>query len=102
MQERALAEKLITYDTSTEEGIQSCAGFVKGWLESNDIEVEAATHNNRPVMAATVGAAEGPTVVFHGHLDVVPAREHQFEPRADGDRLLGRGAYDMKGGTTLN
>ena len=98
MQERALAEKLITYDTSTEEGIQSCAGFIKGWLESNDIEVEAGTHNNRPVMAATVGPAEGTTVVFHGHLDVVPAREHQFEPRLDGDRLIGRGAYDMKGG----
>jgi succinyl-diaminopimelate desuccinylase len=37
-------------------------------------------------------------VVFHGHLDVVPAPEEQFEPRVEGDRLIGRGAYDMKGG----
>jgi succinyl-diaminopimelate desuccinylase len=36
--------------------------------------------------------------VLHGHLDVVPGREEQFEPRIDGDRLYGRGAYDMKGG----
>jgi succinyl-diaminopimelate desuccinylase len=37
-------------------------------------------------------------VVLHGHLDVVPARPEQFAPIVDGDRLFGRGAYDMKGG----
>jgi succinyl-diaminopimelate desuccinylase len=36
-------------------------------------------------------------VVFHGHLDVVPGRQEQYEPRVDGDKLFGRGAYDMKG-----
>jgi succinyl-diaminopimelate desuccinylase len=37
------------------------------------------------------------TVVLHGHVDVVPGRPEQFQPRQDGDRLFGRGAYDMKG-----
>jgi succinyl-diaminopimelate desuccinylase len=99
MDERALTERLVTYDTSTLEGMQSAAGFVKGWLEARDVEVKGMTHNGRPVLAATVGgSASGRTVVFHAHLDVVPAREKQFEPRVDGDRLYGRGAYDMKGG----
>src|SRR5258706_5608268 len=98
MDERVLCERLITYDTSTPDGIKSAAGFVKGWLEARDVEVTSATHKGRPVLAATVGAAAGPTVVLHGHLDVVPGRAEQFEPRADGDRLIGRGAYDMKGG----
>src|SRR5215217_1864709 len=98
MDERALAERLITYDTSTLEGMQSAAGFVKGWLEARDVEVTGSMHNGRPVLAATVGPAKAPTIVLHGHLDVVPARPEQFSPRVEGDRLFGRGAYDMKGG----
>ena len=98
MQERALAERLITYDTSELDGIRAAAGFVKGWLESNDIAVRDGEHNDLPVIAATVGADAGPTVVLHGHLDVVPGSPEQFQPRIDGDRLVGRGAYDMKGG----
>jgi succinyl-diaminopimelate desuccinylase len=98
MDERALAERLVTYDTSNLEGMQSAAGFVKGWLEARDIEVTGMTHSGRPVLAATVGAASGPTIVLHGHLDVVPGQPEQFTPRIDGDRLYGRGAYDMKGG----
>jgi len=96
--QRALTERLITYDTSTLEGMQSAAGFVKGWLEARDVEVTGTMHNGRPVLAATVGPAGGPVVVFHGHLDVVPARPEQFSPAVHGDRLYGRGAYDMKGG----
>src|SRR3954469_18088999 len=98
MDERALTERLITYDTSTLEGMQAAAGFVKGWLEARDVEVMGAQHNGRPVLTATVGPESGPTIVLHGHLDVVPGRAEQFEPRVDGDRLYGRVAYDMKGG----
>src|SRR3954452_14653856 len=71
MQEQALAERLISYETDTPEGIRACAGFVKGWLEARDVEVKDGTHNELPVLAATVGSDTGPTVVFHGHLDVV-------------------------------
>src|SRR5438445_2613971 len=98
MQERALAERLITYDTSTLDGIKAAAGFVKGWLESHEIPVRDGTVGGLPVLAATVGPESGPTIVLHGHLDVVPAQSSQFEPRIEGDRLFGRGAYDMKGG----
>ena len=36
----ALAERLITYDTSNVDGLRAAAGFVKGWLEARDIDVE--------------------------------------------------------------
>src|SRR3954470_7214447 len=96
--EQHLAERLITYDTSSVEGVQGAAAFIKGWLEARDVEAKDRTHNGLPVIAATVGAESGPTIVLHGHLDVVPGRPAQFEPRVEGDRLYGRGAYDMKGG----
>ena len=109
MDERALTERLITYDTSSLEGLQAAAAFVYGWLEARDVEVTGDKHNGLPVLAATVPAGGGPaavsvrgaqkpTVVLHGHLDVVPGHEEQFEPHIEGDRLYGRGAYDMKGG----
>jgi succinyl-diaminopimelate desuccinylase len=98
--ERILAERLISYDTSRAEELVAAAGFVKGWLESRDIEVLHHDHNGLPVLVAEVGPVRKdlPCVVFHGHLDVVPGRQEQFEPRIDGDKLFGRGAYDMKGG----
>jgi succinyl-diaminopimelate desuccinylase len=97
MDERVLAERLITYDTSTSEGLRAAAGFVKGWMESREIAVEDRAFDGLPVLLADVGPREVPTVIWHGHLDVVPAREGQFAPRLEGDRLIGRGAYDMKG-----
>jgi succinyl-diaminopimelate desuccinylase len=71
---------------------------VKGWLDARDIAVEDHVFGDLHVLTAEVGPADGPTVLLHGHLDVVPARAEQFAPRLEGDRLFGRGAYDMKGG----
>lgn len=95
--ERALAERLITYDTSRAEQLAAAAAFVRGWLEARDIPVREHTHNGLPVLVADVGPPDGITVVLHGHLDVVPGLPAQYEPRVEGDRLIGRGAYDMKG-----
>src|SRR5919109_2276180 len=99
--ERVLTERLITYDTSTAEGLHAAAGFVKGWLEARDIDVEAHRFGDLHALTASVGAGGNkivPTLVFHGHLDVVPGHPDQFVPRVEGDRLYGRGSYDMKGG----
>jgi succinyl-diaminopimelate desuccinylase len=98
--ERVLAERLIAYETCRPDVLVAAAGFVKGWLESREIEVHDHDHNGMPVLVADVGARDphAPCIVWHGHLDVVPGRPEQFEPRIEGDRLIGRGAYDMKGG----
>ncbi|MGC0362120.1 succinyl-diaminopimelate desuccinylase [Rhodococcus sp. 27YEA15] len=59
----------------------------------------------RPSFLATAGPVDGsrPIIMINGHIDVVPARagEWDVDPFAgviDGDRVVGRGACDMKGG----
>jgi succinyl-diaminopimelate desuccinylase len=58
----------------------------------------------RPSVVATLGGAEGPSLAWNGHLDVVPAgsldtwRHDPWAGEIDDDgRLVGRGAADMKG-----
>jgi succinyl-diaminopimelate desuccinylase len=93
----ALAERLISYDTSKPDPIHEAAGFIKGWLEARGIEARQDWVRELPVTFAEVGAGPGPCIVLHGHIDVVPGLPDQFEARIEGDRLIGRGAYDMKG-----
>ena len=93
----ALATRLVSYDTSEADGVLEAAGFIEGWLDARGIGVESDEVRGLPVLCAEVGPADAPTVVLHGHIDVVPALPGQFEPRVEGDRLYGRGAYDMKG-----
>jgi succinyl-diaminopimelate desuccinylase len=99
MDERALTERLITYDTSNVDGLRAAAGFIKGWLEAREIDVVDHKFGDLHALSAVVGPPEGSeraTLVFHGHFDVVPGRPEQFVPRLEGDRLFGRGSYDMK------
>lgn len=70
---------------------------VKAWIE------DAAP--GRPNAVAEVVGGDGPTVVLCAHLDTVGTAGMTippFEPRVDGDRLYGRGSYDMKSGAAAS
>jgi succinyl-diaminopimelate desuccinylase len=97
MDEVALTERLVAFDTSSPEGLRRASEFVGGWLESRDIRAEQIESRGLPVTMAEVGPKEAPTLVLHGHIDVVPGDREMFQSRVDGDRLYGRGTYDMKG-----
>ena len=47
--ERLLAEKLIGFDSSNEDGIRACAGYVKGWLEARDIRTSQYEIRGLPI-----------------------------------------------------
>ncbi len=91
-----LAQRLVSVDTSARAGVQEATGFIEGWLEARGVSVHTEECRGLPVMTAEVGDPEDPAIILHGHVDVVPAGEPQFEPRIEGDRLIGRGTYDMK------
>jgi acetylornithine deacetylase len=68
------------------------ANGVKSWLE------EVAP--GRPNAVAEVGAGKEPTLIFCAHLDTVGTQGMTippFEPKLEGNRVYGRGSYDMKG-----
>ena len=60
MDERVLAERLITYDTSNVEGLRAAAGFIKGWLEAREIAVADHQYGDVFALTAEVGAVRRP------------------------------------------
>lgn len=75
-------------------------------LEDHDEYVEPETpYGDRANLYATrTGTGDGPSLLFNGHVDVVPEGDRDawsFAPfcgTVEDGRLLGRGASDMKGG----
>ena len=82
-------------------GETAVAEFARDWLLRHGVPAhleEAAP--GRPNVVGEIGRA-GPALVLYGHLDTVGTAGMTippFEPRLEGGRLYGRGAFDMKGG----
>ena len=94
--ELALAERLIAFDTSRPEGIRDAVAFIEGWIEAQGIDHQVVELDGRPSVIATAGEGAR-TIVWASHVDVVPGDPAQFVPRRRAGRLYGRGSYDMKG-----
>ena len=64
-----------------------------------DVALQEVTPGRHNVVASLGGG--GPCLALNSHLDTVPAgpgwRDDPFRLRAEGDRLIGRGACDAKG-----
>jgi acetylornithine deacetylase/succinyl-diaminopimelate desuccinylase-like protein len=103
-----LLSRLVAIDSVNPELVAGGAGeaeiaaFVAGWARAAGLEVEALEESaGRPsVLVRARGAGGGRTLLLCGHLDTVGVADmtEPHRPRIDGDRLYGRGAYDMKSG----
>ncbi|MFX3675110.1 MAG: M20 family metallopeptidase [Paenisporosarcina sp.] len=92
-----LLKNLIAIKSDTEEGANEALRYCSIWLTSHDIVHQVLENDRRLMIHAEIG--QGPsTIVWNGHVDVVPAKLEQFNPFVDGDRLYGRGSADMKAG----
>ena len=100
-------------------GEAAIARFVVDWAERHGLHTElvgGAGHGTHPadgqgtadtdrpsvLVRSRAPRPNAPTLLLCGHLDTVGlgAMADPLEPRLDGDRLYGRGAYDMKAGLT--
>jgi acetylornithine deacetylase len=86
-------------DGAGEHGI---ATHVGQWAAGAGLAAERieATRGRPSVIVRSGRSGTGPTLLLCGHLDTVGAggMTDPHAPRIVGDRLYGRGAYDMKGG----
>jgi acetylornithine deacetylase len=83
-------------------GEAEIAAFVRAWATDAGLatEVVESTPGRPSVIVRAPGRGGGRTLLVCGHLDTVGVEgmTDPHVPRLDGDRLHGRGAYDMKGG----
>ncbi len=83
-------------------GEAEIAAFVRAWATDAGLatEVVESTPGRPSVIVRAPGRGGGRTLLLCGHLDTVGVEgmTDPHAPRLDGDRLHGRGAYDMKGG----
>ena len=83
------------------QGEQAIAEVAQKWLAEHGVNswLEEVVPG-RPNVVAEIGTGEAPVLVFCAHLDTVGTMgmtAPPFEPRLEGNRVYGRGSYDMKG-----
>jgi acetylornithine deacetylase len=87
-------------------GEKKIAAFIADRLRQAGLQVEL--DEPRPgrtsVIARLPGAGGGRTLLLNGHIDTVgiEGMRDPHRPRVDGDKLFGRGAYDMKAGVAAS
>lgn len=83
-------------------GEERIASVVADWAREAGLETQVlvGTASRPSVIARARGTGGGRTLLLCGHLDTVGVEgmASPHTPRLDGDRLHGRGAYDMKAG----
>ncbi|MEZ4860745.1 MAG: ArgE/DapE family deacylase [Caldilineaceae bacterium] len=82
-------------------GEAAVAHYVAEWLTAAGLEVtvQEAAPGRPNVVAVARGTGGGQTLMLNAHMDTVgvAGMEAPLTPRVEGNRLYGRGAYDMKG-----
>lgn len=95
-----LTRRLVRYRSYMPAAAESAMEFISGWFEARGLDVVrykgVGPHEDLSALAVRVGSGS-PRLLLHGHVDVVPGDDQQFEPYEENGELYGRGVYDMKG-----
>lgn len=82
--------------TSDKMANEKALDWVEQKLAPYGLHVHRQSFNGHPTLVATTKKTKEPGLFLVSHIDVVPAPEVLFNPRIEGERMLGRGVYDMK------
>jgi acetylornithine deacetylase len=105
---RALVADLVAIDSVNPQLVPGGAGemeiarFLAAWLEAAGVEarIDEIAPGRANVIGVARGTGGGRTLLLNGHTDTVghDGYDRPLDPRVEGDRLYGRGGFDMKGG----
>jgi acetylornithine deacetylase len=87
-------------------GEREIAHFVANWLERAGVDVvwDEPVPGRPNVVGIAHGTGGGRSLLLNAHMDTVgvAGMERPFDPVVEGQRLYGRGAYDMKAGLAVS
>ncbi|MCA9834024.1 MAG: M20/M25/M40 family metallo-hydrolase [Thermomicrobiales bacterium] len=88
-------------------GESDIADYCLAWLNHYGFETyRLEKHPGRPsVVGVMRGSGHGKSLMLNGHIDTVTLAGYDGDPltpRIDGNRMYGRGAFDMKNGVAAN
>lgn len=95
----SLASKLISFKSHKNnlEAIRAALKFIEEYAKTHGLIVKKFSHHKSPSILLLLSTRGIPDILMVGHLDVVEGEASQFKAVIRGDRLFGRGAFDMKG-----
>lgn len=96
--------RLVAFDTTSRNANLGLIGFVRDWLDANDVPYRVSTDmtGQKANLHAIIGPREAGGIALSGHVDTVPVDGQAwsgdpFTLRRQDGRLTARGACDMKG-----
>ncbi len=104
-----ILSKLVSFDTTTANDTLEAVNWVRHYLDTYGVPARLVyneTKTRASLVADFVGTPDKESVIFCGHMDVVPATTDAWDTNpfvmAEKDgRLFGRGTADMKGGIAV-
>lgn len=79
------------------DALHQVVSYVEDYFKGMKVVIRTYASQGKPSIVVLSQDTYSPTLFLNGHLDVVEADTSLFALTQDGDRITGRGVFDMKG-----
>ena len=94
-----LVKKLISFksETNNQKEIDNCINYIERYFSNSNLFVKKYFSASKPSLLISNKPTSKFDLLFNGHIDVVGADDRWFKPKVSKNKIIGRGAIDMKG-----
>jgi succinyl-diaminopimelate desuccinylase len=96
---KKILKELLRFRSTAENNseLHKIVDYVEQYFNDFNVHTKRFIKNDKPSIVITSKYTTSPKILFNGHLDVVPAKEKDFEPYEKDGKIFARGSSDMKG-----